>query len=113
MKQNEILILWTTGDKDIATKMVLMYSLNAKINEWWNEIILLVWGSSAKLVAEDKEIQQELEEMMEIGIKVRACKECSDRLNVTTELEGVGIEVTHTGKFLTDWLKSGKNILTI
>lgn len=42
-----------------------------------------------------------------------ACKECSDRLNVTTELERVGIEVTHTGKFLTDWLKSGKNILTI
>ena len=113
MKQNDILILWTTGDKDTATKMVLMYSLNAKINEWWQEIVLLVWGSSAKLVAEDKEIQQELEEMMEIGIKVMACKECSDRLKVTTELEEVGIDVTHTGKLLTDWLKSGKNILTV
>jgi len=113
LEQNEILILWTTADKDTATKMVLMYSLNAKINGWWNEIILLVWGSSAKLVAEDKEIQQELEEMMEIGIKVMACKECSDRFNVTTDLEKVGIDVTHTGKFLTDWLKSGKKILTV
>lgn len=113
MEQNEILILWTTGDKEVATKMVLMYSLNAKINEWWQEITLLIWGSSAKLVAQDEEIQQELDEMMEIGIKVMACKECSDRLNVTTELEKVGIGVTHTGKFLTDWLKSGKHILTV
>jgi len=113
MKENEILILWTTADKDTATKMVLMYSLNSKINGWWKEITLLVWGSSAKLVAQDKEIQQELEEMIVIGIKVMACKECSDRLSVTTELEKIGIDVKHTGKFLTDWLKSGKNILTV
>ena len=113
MKENELLILWTTGDRDVATKMVLMYALNAKINDWWKEIIVLIWGASAKLVAEDKEIQQELEEMIEIGIKVMACKECSDRLNVTSELEKVGVEVKHTGKFLTDWLKSGKNILTV
>jgi hypothetical protein len=42
-----------------------------------------------------------------------ACRDCSDQLNVTTELEKVGIEVTHTGKFLTDWLKSNKSILTV
>lgn len=50
-------------------------------------------GATAKLCMENEEIKNELKEIMELGVKVIACKTCADELGATSTLEKMGIIV--------------------
>jgi len=90
-----------------------MYTYNAKKNDWWKDITLVVWGPSAKLLAEDKELQEYMQRIMDVGVEVRACKGCSDQYGVSEQLEALGITVLYIGKEFTDYIQQGRNVLTI
>ncbi len=109
---SKLLVLWTSGDRDVALNMVFMYSYNAKKYEWWDAIRVIVWGPSAKLLAEDKELQQEIEKMKAAGIELFACKACSDRYEVSEKLQELGINVKYIGKDFTTMLKNDWIVLT-
>lgn len=109
----KLVVLWTSGDKDVAIKMVFMYTLNAKKRGWWEDITLVIWGPSAKILTEDKELQEYLDRIIESGVTVKACKGCSDQYGITEELEKLGINVLYIGKELTDYIKEGRELLTI
>jgi hypothetical protein len=112
MNGDSLVVLWTSGDKEVATKMVFMYTLNAKKKKWWETITLIVWGPSAKLLSEDSELQRKITEMRAEGIKLEACKACADQYGVSGSLENLGIEVKYMGVPLTDYIKNGNHILT-
>jgi len=57
-------------------------------------------------------LQDELAELFDLGVRIGACKACADSYPVTEELESLGIEVFYSGEFLTNWLKSGKRVIT-
>lgn len=105
-------VVWSSGDKEVATKIVFMYTLNSKLKGWWDEIELIVWGPSSKLLAHDETLQAEIHKMLDAGVKVTACRACSELYGVTEALEALGIEVFHIGAAVTDYLKSGERILT-
>ena len=109
---SKLLVVWTSGDRDVALNMVFMYAYNAKKNSWWENIRFLIWGPSSKLLSEDKELQQELQKMKEVGIEILACKACADRYGVSEALQGMGIEVKYMGVGLTEMLKGGWTPLT-
>ena len=109
---NHLLIVWTSGDPDVAHKMVFMYAFNAQKNGWWEQVTLLVWGPSAKLSSEDKDIQASLKRMQDQGVELLACKGCADQYGVSTKLEDLGIEVKYTGTYLTEFIKSGRKVIT-
>jgi hypothetical protein len=109
---DHLLIIWTSGDKDVAHKMVFMYAYNAQKNGWWDQVTLLVWGPSAKLCHEDKDIQTTLRKMKEQGVELLACKGCADQYGVSAKLEELGIDVRYTGTYLTDFIKSGKKVIS-
>lgn len=111
--KDKLVVLWTSGDRDVALKTVCMYAFNAKIWEWWNDITLIVWGPSVKLLSEDEELQAELKKMMEAGVVVKACKACADQYGVSEKLEELGVDVKYTGKEFTDYIKEGRHVLTI
>ena len=103
---SKLMVLWTSGDRDVALKMVFMYTNNAKINGWWDEIRFVVWGPSSKLLSEDVEIQEYVEKMKDSGIELLACKACADSYGVSEKLEELGVEVKYMGQPLTAMLKS-------
>ncbi|MFC2111883.1 DsrE family protein [Bacteroidota bacterium] len=109
---NQLLIVWTSGDPDVAHKMVFMYAYNAQKNGWWDQVTLLVWGPSAKLSSEDTNIQESLQKMKEQGVELLACKGCADQYGVSDKLEEIGITVKYTGTYLTDYIKSGKKLIS-
>ena len=111
--ENNLLILWTSNNKETAINMVFMYAENSKIKDWWKDITLLIWGSSSKLVSDDKDIQAYIESLKLAGVRIIACKQCAEDYNIVKELEKQNIEVFYTGEFLSDWLKSNKKIITI
>ena len=98
-------VLWTSGDRDVALKMVFMYTLNAKRRGWFDEVRLIVWGPSSKLLSEDDELQTEVAKMGEAGVELVACKACADMYGVSNRLESLGIDVKYMGVPLTEQLK--------
>lgn len=111
--KDKLVVLWTSGDREVALKMLFMYTFNAKKNGWWDDITLIVWGPSAKLLSEDTELQDYMKRIMEAGVEVRACKGCADQYGVSEKLEALGITVLYIGKEFTDYMKEGYQILTI
>lgn len=109
---SKLVVVWTSGDREVALKMVYMYTYNAKKNEWWDKIRFVVWGPSSKLLSEDKELQDYLKKMKEVGVELFACKACADMYGVSEKLEDLGIEVKYMGKDLTEMLQGGWTSLT-
>ncbi len=109
---SKLMVLWTSGDREVALKMVFMYTFNAKKRGWWDEIRFVVWGPSSKLLSEDEELQKGIKEMMEAGVEVQACKACADMYGVSDKLAALGIDVKYMGVPLTDMLKGGWTNLT-
>ncbi|MFZ0454795.1 MAG: DsrE family protein [Ignavibacteriaceae bacterium] len=112
-EKNKQLILWTSGDREVALKMVFMYALNCRKFSWMDDVRLLIWGPSAKLLSEDSELQQYLNELKKAGIELYACKGCADMYGVSNKLSELGVTVTYTGEMLANLQKEGWYILSI
>lgn len=109
----ELYVLWTTGDRETALSMVCMYTLNAKMRGWWEDVTLIIWGASSKLLAQDEELQGRIRQMIEAGVMVVACVACANMFGVSKILENLGVEVKGMGQPLTQLLKEGKKVITI
>ena len=107
MESTKLLVIWTSGDRDVALKMVFMYTYNAKLKGWWDEVQLLVWGPSSKLLSEDTELQEYIGKIKDTGVILTACKACADQYGVSNKLEEMGIDVKYMGVPLTEMLKTG------
>ena len=112
MAKEKLNVLWTTGDKEVALNMMFMYIINSLKHDWWEEVNLIIWGPSAKLVADDKKIQEKVAECLEIGITIEACKACASNYNVADRLEEMGIEVKYMGEPLTAYIKSDSKVIS-
>ena len=115
VKPDELVILWTSGDKEVALKMAFMYAFNSRRFKWgWKNVTLVVWGPSAKLLVGDRELQEYVAKMKEAGVRLLACKKCSDLYGVSDVLRKLGIEVKYMGKPLTDYLRDDNyRVITI
>jgi hypothetical protein len=107
-----LVVMWTSGDPEVAQEACLMYAHAAKNNKWFKEVILIVWGPSQKLVAENSAIKEKVASMQKDGVIVQACIACSNMLGVTNELKACSIDVKGMGVPLTMYLKRGYKIVT-
>lgn len=112
LQMKKLNVLWTTGEKDVALRMIFVYLMDAKANGWWDEVNLIIWGPSAKLVGENRLIRQEIDLLLQSGITIEACQACTDSYNVTGLLSKLGINVHFMGEPLTDYLNSGDKLIT-
>ena len=109
---SRLAVVWTSGDPEVASRVCFMYTENAKKQKWFDEVTLIVWGPSARLLAGDKDLQARVKAMLDSGVKVQACLACADGYGVTDQLRRLGIDVKYMGKPLTDLIKGGWKILT-
>jgi len=109
---DKLLIVWSSGEIEVAKKLVLLYGSVILPRGYWNEAHLMVWGPSAKLLAENTELQEMVSTVIKSGVKASVCVVCSDDYGVTEQLRSLGIEPTHTGEFLTQALKSDWKVIT-
>ncbi|MBG0763831.1 MAG: DsrE family protein [Tissierellales bacterium] len=107
-QKKELVVLWTDDNITTVENMIFMYTYNAKKKKWWDEVTLIIWGSSTDLTAKNIEIQNKIKKMIEKGIKVRACKACAENLNAVKTLEDLGVDVLYIGEDLTEYLKNDK-----
>ncbi|OON98469.1 MAG: DsrE family protein [Epulopiscium sp. Nele67-Bin004] len=106
-------ILWTSDNPHTAHTMVFMYAIAAKTQGWFNEVEIIIWGASAKLVAEDEGIQEKIKMAQYAGVVVKACIGCTNTFGVTEKLKSLELEVGPMGVPLTTALKDNEKLLTV
>ncbi|AKH98160.1 DsrE family protein [Halanaeroarchaeum sulfurireducens] len=111
---DELVVLWTSGEKDVAENMVMMYTLNAALNDWWEEVRLLVWGASAGLLESDADLHYWIQELHEAGVHVEACKACAENYDAVEALEDLDVDVYYIGEQFTTYLRDDERyVLTV
>ncbi len=110
-KPDSLVLIWSTSEQDVFYKLIYPYALNSKVEAWWKEVEIIIWGPSAKTCI-DEQIKFELQHLKEEGVKLTACKWCSDQYEVSAHLESLGVDVKFMGRPLTGYLKDGKEVLT-
>lgn len=109
---NKLLIVWSTAEIEVAKKMVLLYSSVILPRGYWDQAHLMIWGPSAKLLSENKELQEMVSQIKQTGVALSCCIVCSDEYGVTEQLASLGIDMIHTGEVLTDALQKEWKVIT-
>lgn len=103
---NKLLIIIGSAELEKA-RTGLLYAVNAKRNNWLNDIKLIFFGPSEKLLLEDEIIQQYVEEFRLMEEKVVACKFIAEREKTEEKLTSLGIEVEYVGEMISNYIKDG------
>ncbi len=111
--EKKLTVLWTNADPNTAHHMVFMYAINSLKHEWWDKVTVVIWGSTAKVAAEDEGIRDKIKMAMHQGVHVSACKACADQFGVAQNLKDLGVEVMYWGKPLTELIQNREYMLTI
>jgi len=101
----KLLVVWKTSSEVDIHNFVVPYVYNSKKHKWFDSVELLIWGESQEIIKENTVIQQRVMNLVKNGIKVYACKMCSDNCLATEVLESLGVEVMYSGVYLSDNLK--------
>ena len=109
---DKLLIVWSSGEIEVAKKLVLLYGSVILPRAYWDEAHLMIWGPSAKLLAQNSEIQGMFAKVLDSGVKASIYVVCTDDYGVTEQLKALGAEPIHTGEFLTQALKSDWKVVT-
>jgi hypothetical protein len=107
-----LVVLWSSGDPEVAEKACLMYTSAAKKRGWFKEVILIIWGPSEKLLTENQTLKNKVAAMKKDGVIVEACVACSNMYDVTDKLKVCEVDVKGMGVPLTRYLKRGYKIIS-
>lgn len=108
---DSLVVIWSSSDPYVAEKVCFMYTHAAKSYKWFDEVVLIVWGPSAKLLSENIMLQEKVKAMKKSGVILKACIACANSYNVTEKLREIGVEVIPMGVPLTNYLKRNWKVL--
>jgi hypothetical protein len=111
---SKLLVVWKSNDYRNIDFFITPFALNSKKLEWFNDVEVLIWGASADYCKASRKSQNVIKEMIAIGIEVRACKFCADKVFATKRLEKIGVNVMYTGEYLSNRLQDPEyEVITI
>ncbi|WP_419769260.1 MAG: DsrE family protein [Candidatus Marinarcus sp.] len=114
MKKENLLIVLSSENEEVALKFPLLYGSVVLPREYWKSCHLMFWGPSIKLAAFNEEVRGKIKEMQQTGVTFSACIVCVEDYDTIKELASLGIELNHTGELLTKALKDDSySVLTI
>lgn len=105
---DSLVILWATRDAEVFNTVIMPYSINSVKQEWWQDVQILIWGPSADLIKQNKDLQTRLETVKKAGITLTACRWCAEQYDAVPVLKEIGVQVEYMGRPLTRYLKSRK-----
>ena len=106
-------ILWTSPNPVTAENMVLMYSRNAMLNRWWDNVTVIIWGDSQNLVLENEAVYEKMKIAKMAGVEFSACISCAVNLGLTEKLQAHEIELIRWGENLSLLMQNDRHLLTV
>jgi len=108
----KLVVIWSSSDPEVAERVCFNYTQNAKKQGWFDEVVLIVWGPSVRLLAENDDLKADITKIMEMGILVEASLSCAQLYGIAPDLEDLDIDIKPMGVPLTGYIKEGWHILT-
>ena len=102
---SKLLVIIATGENEKALTG-LMYAQRTMSEGWMDEVRVIFFGPSERLLVEDERIAQVAKEMGAVE-KPIACKFISDRDGISEKIEGLGVKVDYVGTIISDFIKEG------
>ena len=84
----------------------------AKQAGWFDEVHLVVWGPSAKLLAANEQLQARVKAMQKAGVVTEACVACARMYGVADTLRELDLDVKGMGRPLSDRLQGDWQVIT-
>lgn len=100
-----MLVIIATSEKEKALTG-LMYAKNTISREWLEDLKVIFFGPSERLMVADEDVANSAKEIAAIGGAI-ACRFLSDRDGVSEEIERLGVEVEYVGTIVSDLIKDG------
>ena len=102
---DKVLLVIATGDKEKALTG-LMYAKNAINRRWLEDVKVVYFGPSERLMYSDLEVADAAIEVVGMGESF-ACKAISDREAIRESIHGMGVKVEYVGTIISDYIKKG------
>lgn len=102
---SKLLVIIATGEKEKALTG-LMYARNALKKGWLDDVKIVFFGPSEKLIVQDEQVANEVKDIAVIGESF-ACKFISDREGFSDEVEKLGVKVEYVGSIISNFIKKG------
>lgn len=102
---SKLLVILASGEKETVLTG-LMYARNAIKRGWMEDVQVVFFGPSEKLMVEDAQVSDAAKEMVEMT-NCRACKAISDREDISGKVEELGVKVEYVGSVISDLIKEG------
>lgn len=109
----KLVVLWKSDNLVDIYELITPYIISSKKNNWWDEVEVILWGASQKVVVNDEEVKRRIRMMQKQNIPIYACKKCAEDLDIEKELIELSINVLYTGELLTELLQSDAKVLTL
>jgi hypothetical protein len=102
---SKVVVIISTGESEKALTG-LMYARNAMQRGWMNEVKVIFFGPSERLLIEDESVAEMAKEIS-ATVTPLACKFISDRDGVSEKIENLGVKVDYVGEIISELLKDG------
>lgn len=102
---SKLLVVVATSNKEKALA-ALMYTGNAIRHSWMDDVKVVFFGPSERLMVEDEEASARAREISKAGGSF-ACKAISDREEISGDIEDLGVRVEYVGTIISDFIKDG------
>jgi len=102
---SKLLVVIATKEREKALTG-LMYARNAIANEWFEDVKVVFFGPSERLIVQDEEVAARASDIASEG-KATACKFLSDRDEISEAIEKLGVKVEYVGKSVSRLIKDG------
>ena len=102
---SKLLVIIATGEKEKALTG-LMYARNTLKQGWLEDVKIVFFGPSEKLIVQDEQVANEVKNIAVMGESF-ACKAISDREGFSGEVEKLGVKVEYVGSVISNFIKNG------
>jgi hypothetical protein len=102
---SKLLVIIATGEKEKALTG-LMYASRTLSEGWMDEVKVIFFGPSERLLVEDEFMAKTAKELSAVE-KPIACKFISDRDGISEKIEALGVNVDYVGTIISDFIKDG------
>ncbi len=102
---SKLVIIIATGDREKALTG-LMYAQNAIKYNWLDDVKLIYFGPSERLLTTDEEVRETAKTLSKSST-CYACKFLSDQDGISNAVAELGVKVEYVGTILSNFIKEG------